>query len=341
MSAITTHSPPAALRPLQGILCIELGMLVFVMQDAMMKSLLDIYPIWMLIFVRSLVTVMVLVPLILWLGAPHRLRSPFWYWHLLRAALFAVGFSLYYTAFPFMGLAEVTTIFFSAPLITAVFAAIFLKETIGLHRVGALVVGFIGVIIAMNPTADGFQWIAILPLICAVTYAGSQVIVRHVGERDSSLTAGLMTLSMAGVLILPMGWGLNQLVDVRPDFPHLAWGFPAQALDDIPRLFLLGLIGMVGWILISRAYQVASASLIAPFDYTYLPFAVVLGYVLWDEVPPLTTWIGMALIVSSGLYLGFRELRAARHSDDTAVVAEAVFPPGTAPPAPPENGITQ
>lgn len=338
MSTLTTQYQPAASRPMQGILCIEMGMLVFVIQDAMMKSLLAVYSIWMLIFGRSLVTVLVLVPVILFLGAPHRLFSPLWKLHIWRALLFAIGFSMFYTAFPFMGLAEVTTIFFSAPLITAVFAAIFLKETIGPHRIGALIVGFVGVIIAMNPASDGFTWIAILPLICAVTYAASQVLVRHIGERDSSLTAGLLTLSFAGVLILPMGWGLNQIVDVGPDFPHLQWKFPAQAAHDIPRLALLGLVGMIGWVLISRAYQIASASLIAPFDYTYLPMAVVLGYVLWNEVPPATTWVGMALIVASGLYLGFRELRAARRGDDTPVVAEAVFAPSTAPPAPPEDG---
>ena len=131
-----------------------------------MKSLLGEFTVWMLILTRSVIAVLVLVPTILYLGRPHRLFSPLWPLHLARAVLFAFGFSLFYAAFPFMGLAEVTTIFFAAPLMTALLAAIFLDETIGRHRIGALVAGFAGVLVAMNPTGDAFRWVAILPLIC-------------------------------------------------------------------------------------------------------------------------------------------------------------------------------
>lgn len=303
-------------------------MLFFVVQDAMMKSLLEVYPVWMLICIRSLVAVIILSPLILLLGAPHRFLTPLWPLHLLRSALFALGFSLFYAAFPFMGLAEVTTIFFSAPLITALLASVLLKETIGPHRIGALIIGFIGVIIAMNPAGDGFTWVSILPLMCAVTYALGQILARHIGDRDSTLTMGFYTLAPAAPIIMLMGWSLNQLIDIGPEFHHLRWDFPTEALADIPRLALLGSVGMAGYLFLSRAYQVANASLIAPFDYTYLPMAVILAYVLWNEVPPAATLVGMGLIVLSGLYLGYRELRAARYGDEQPVVAETVFAPG-------------
>ncbi len=303
-------------------------MLFFVVQDAMMKSLLQSYPVWMLISIRSLVTLLILGPLILWLGGTHRLRTSLWPLHLLRAALFALGFSLFYAAFPFMGLAEVTTIFFSAPLITAVLAVVFLKETIGIHRILALLIGFAGVVIAMNPTGETFSWVAILPLCCAFAYAMGQVLARYIGDRDSTLTMGLYTLAPAAPFILIMGWSLNQIVDLPPEFAHLRWDFPAEAMNDLPRLIILGATGMFGYLLITRAYQVASASLIAPFDYTYLPIAVVLAYVLWDEIPPATTLAGMGLIILSGLYVGYRELKDARKTVDQPVVAETVFAPG-------------
>ena len=335
MTSYAPDTPSTPSRTVHGLICIEAGMLFFVVQDAMMKSLLETYAVWMLICVRSLVTILILTPLIVILGKPHRFLTPLWPLHLLRAGLFALGFSLFYAAFPFMGLAEVTTIFFSAPLITALLAALFLKETIGPHRIGALVIGFIGVIIAMNPTGDTFTWVAILPLFCALAYALGQVLARHIGDRDSTLTMGLYTLAPAAPLILIMGWSLNQFVEIGPEFRHLRWAFPVEALDDLPRLALLGCTGMAGYLLISRAYQVANASLIAPFDYSYLPIAVILAYALWGEVPPTATLIGMALIISSGLYLGFRELKAARHSSDQPVVAETVFAPGN--PLPPQS----
>lgn len=298
-----------------------------------MKTLLGVYPIWLLIFARAAISVVVLVPVIALLGGQHRLRTPLWPLHLLRAFLFAFGFTLFYTAFPFMGLAEVSTLFFSAPLITALLAAVWLRETIGPHRIGALIVGFAGVFIAMNPTGDAFTWIAVLPLICAGTYAVSQILARKIGERESSLTVGLFTLAFSGMLILPMGWIFNQLLPLGPEFPHLRWGLPPDILGDLGWLALLGGTGMAAWILTTRAYQIANASLIAPFDYTYLPFAALVAYFFFDEVPPLSTVVGMALIVASGLYLGFRELRAARRGNETPVVAETVFAPGNPVPA--------
>jgi drug/metabolite transporter (DMT)-like permease len=329
MSLLAPDSPGLPSRALHGIICVEIGTLFFVAQDAMMKSMLGLYPIWTLIFARSVMSVLVLLPLVVLLGGPHRLLTPLWPLHLARAALFATGFSLFYAAFPFMGLAEVTTIFFAAPLITALMAALWLRETIGPHRMGALVVGFAGVLIAMNPTGEAFSWIAILPLLCAVTYAASQIIARKIGDRETTLTVGLYTLGFSGLLILPMGWSVNQIIAIPPDYAHLAWAWPSAPLEDLPALALLGLCGMGGYLFLSRAYQVANASLVAPFDYSYLPFATVLAYILWDEVPGFNTVIGMTLIVISGLYIGYRELRAYRHSDTPAPVAETVFLPGS------------
>jgi len=333
MAMMTAHPLPAPSRALQGIVCIEAAMVLFVVQDAAMKSLLATYPVWPLLFARSVVAVMVLVPLIAWLGGPHRLRSALWPLHLARAALFAAGFSMFYAAFPFMGLAEVSTIFFSAPLFTALMAALFLGERIGAHRAAALAVGFAGVLIAMRP-AGGLDWVAVLPLFCALTYAASQILARRIGERESTLTVGLYTLAFAGVLILPAGWAVAQIVPDTAATQHLRWAMPGGALADLAPLAALGLVGMVAYMLASRAYQVAHASLVAPFDYTYLPVAALLAYLLWAEVPPPATLAGMAIIIASGLYIGWRELRAARRGEATPVTAEATFAPGS--PLPPQ-----
>jgi drug/metabolite transporter (DMT)-like permease len=330
--ATLDHIPVRApSRTLHGILCVVVGMMFFAAQDAMMKTLLETYPIWLLIFVRSCVSVVTLVPLILILRGPHRLTSPLWRLHLLRAGLFATGFSLFYTAFPFMGLAEVTTIFFSAPLMIAVMAALFLRESIGLHRIGALIVGFAGVIIAMNPKGEAFNWVAVLPLLCAGFYAGSQVLARQIGERDTSLTTGLFTLAFSGPMVMVMGYALNGVLDFGPEFHHLRWALPPEMLADAAQLALLGLIGMAGYILLSRGYQVADASAIAPFDYSYLPIAAIMAWLLWGEVPPPATLIGMALVIGAGLYIGYRELRAARPQDPPALVGETLIAPAHAP----------
>lgn len=327
-----TASPEIGVSPLprtaQGIACVLAGMVLFVGQDVLMKDMLSHYPVWMLIFVRSIVALVTLLPLVLWLGAPHRVFTPLWPWYLARAMLFASGFALFYTAFPFMGLAEVTTLFFSAPLMTATLAALFLQEKIGLHRAAALLVGFAGVVIAMNPAGGSFDWIAILPLVCALTYAISQTIVRKIGEQDTSLTIGLYTISFSGVLIIPMGFAVSQTIAITPELNHLRMEWPVPQAEGVGMLALLGSIGTVAYTLVSRAYQIANASVIAPFDYSYLPLAAALGYLLWGEVPPYTTFAGMLLIVASGMYTAYRELRVNRAETDNPPIAQTVFTPG-------------
>ena len=328
MTASTDTGAPPLSRTLQGIACVLAGMLLFVGQDVLMKGMLTFYPVWMLIFVRSIVALMTLLPLVLWLGAPHRIFTPLWPWYLARAMLFASGFAMFYAAFPFMGLAEVTTLFFAAPLMTATLAALFLQEKIGLHRSAALLVGFAGVVIAMNPTGGDFGWISILPLLCALTYAISQIIVRKIGEQDTSLVIGLYTISFSGLLIVPMGFAVSQVIVITPELNHLRMDWPVPKAEGIAMLALLGAIGTVAYTLVSRAYQIASASVIAPFDYSYLPLAALLGYLLWGEIPPHTTFVGMVLIVASGMYTAYRELRVNRTANDNPPTAQTVFTPG-------------
>jgi drug/metabolite transporter (DMT)-like permease len=326
LSTIATTADTPASRTPEGIAAIILGMLLFVFQDAMMKSLLGAFPVWPLLLVRAVVCSLVMVPLILYLGPPHRILTPLWPLHLARAILFAFGFSLYYAAFPFMTLAAVSTIFFAAPLITAVFASVFLKEHIGIHRISALVLGFVGVIIAMKPGADSFQWASVLPLICACSYATSQMLARRIGHRETAMVAGAYTIILAGLLVLPLGWALNALFDIGAQAAHLRWSWEAFNFGILPWLALLGALGMVAWTLLSRAYQIADVGAVAPFEYAYLPLAAALGYFAFGEVPAWNTLAGMALIIVSGVYIAYREVVNARHS--IMPTAEASFAPG-------------
>jgi len=304
----------AGSRALEGIACSVFGMILFSMQDAMIKAMVADLPVWFLLVSRSIAAIVILVPMILILGAPHRLVTPLWHLHMLRGCMFAVGFFIFFASFPYMGFAEVTTIFFSGPLMVAVFAWIFLGEHIGPHRAGALIFGFMGVMISMNPTSDGFQMVALLPLVSAVLYAGSQTITRIIGTRDTTLTLGLYTLGFSAMVVVPLGYVAANMVDLDMA-PHLAWPVPAMGGYDIVKLSILGTLGMAGYLLLSRAYQLAHAALVAPFDYTYLPFAALLGFFIFGEVPAQTTLIGMGMIILAGAYLGIREYKNAHQNE--------------------------
>ncbi|MEL7255553.1 MAG: DMT family transporter [Pseudomonadota bacterium] len=321
-------------RTLTGIACVVIGMCFFAVQDALMKEYLPSYPIWGLLFMRSCMAIVVLVPLILFIGGPAMLRTRFMGLHAARGALFAVGFAIFYMAFPFMGLAEATTIFFSAPLIIAIMAVLFLGERIGPHRIGALILGFLGVLIAINPTGGVFTWISLLPLISAALYAASQILARKIGDRESSLTVGLYTLVWSGPVVLVMGFILNQIFTFTPEFSHMEWHMPAVPVSHIVGLLCLGASGLTGYVLLSRAYQVAEPSKISLFDYSYLPIATALAWLVWSELPPINTVIGMVLVILSGIYIGIREMRMTHAQEDPAPVSETLIAPGNPLPAP-------
>lgn len=325
---ISASSNLASSQTLTGIGCVVLGMSFFAVQDALMKEYLPSYPIWALLFMRSCMAVVLLTPLILVLGGWSMLRTRFMGLHCLRGALFAVGFAIFYMAFPFMGLAEATTIFFSAPLIIALMAVIFLGERIGPHRIGALGVGFLGVLIAINPTGAVFTWISVLPLISASLYAASQILARHIGDRESSLTVGLYTLVWSGPVVLAMGYIMNQVFSFGPEFSHMLWHLPTVPLTDSIGLFALGVSGLVGYVLLSRAYQVAEPSKISLFDYSYLPIATTLAWLVWAELPPTNTVVGMVLVILSGIYIGIREMRQPVNEADPAPISETLIAPG-------------
>ena len=255
-----------------------------------MKFLLGDFPIWPLLLVRAVICSLVLVPLILYLGPPHRLLTPLWPLHVARALLFAFGFSLYYAAFPFMTLAAVTTIFFAAPLLTALFAAVFLKERIGVHRISALVLGFVGVIVAMKPGADSFQWVSMLPLICACSFATSQILARRIGDprhRDGRwhLYDHSRRADRAAA-----GMGAERAVQYRPHKPRTCAG----AGTLLPSVSCPGCSCWApsAWSAgpccpgLTRSPIVGA---VAPFEYAYLPMAASLGYVAFDEIPALNT----------------------------------------------------
>ncbi|MEM8797804.1 MAG: DMT family transporter [Pseudomonadota bacterium] len=322
-TAIITTSKTAS-----GIACIVIGMVFFCIQDVMMKILMPDYSLWQLVTSRWVTALIILVPVIMWLGPPHRLFSPLVGIHFTRACLLAFGFSLFYAAFPFMGLAEVTTIFFAAPLFTALLAAVFLGERIGIQRLMCLLIGFAGVVIAMAPSGDTFQWIALLPLTCAICYAISQVLARRIGERETTITMGLYAIVLSTVFMMPLGYLIDDFIEPDGAFRHLRWQWELHKTSDLLVFAVLGAIGTLGYLTLTRAYQIANASLIAPFDYSYMPFAIVIAYLLFDEWPTQNTLIGMVLIAVSGIYLGYREIQQARRAEEPAPTGEVVFVPG-------------
>ena len=278
-------------NPLRGIVLALLGVSGFALMDAAAKYLSEGYPIGQVVFVRNAFAIL---PLLLLLCRKENLRSmrtgkPGL--HLLRGLTGFGALLTFFLGLRYLGLADATAIGFAAPLFITALSVPMLAERVGLHRWSAVLVGFAGVMIMLRPGSGTLQVAALLPLAAAFFYGVTMNLTRKLSRTDSTPAIAIYG-NLVGLLLslglLPLGW-------VTPTGADL-WVFAA-----------MGLIGGGSTYLLTQAYRFATPSVIAPFDYIALVWAVALGWLVWHELPSLTTWTGVAVVIASGLYILHRE----------------------------------
>jgi drug/metabolite transporter (DMT)-like permease len=224
--------------------------------------------------------------------------------HLARATIGLSAMVCSFTAVQFLPLTSATAFTFASPLFMTALAALILREKVGVHRWSAVAVGFIGVLIMLRPGAGGASLGGAgkaligsgLALAGAAGAAGAMITVREIGRTERGPTIVFyFTLggAMLGLVCLPFVW-------VTPDAATLGL------------LVVMGLIGGVGQMLLTEALRVAPVGVVAPFDYTQLIWASVIGYFVWGETPGVPTLVGAAIVAASGIYILYRELRVLR-----------------------------
>ena len=314
----------ASKQAIAGIVAIGAGTAAYAGQDILMKDLLDRHSLWLLVVVRLAITVVLLSGTIVFIGGRHRFVSSHFKLHALRGFLMSISFAAFYTALPSMTLAAAATISYSFPFFVTVLAIAFFGERIGWRRVAALLTGFSGVIVTMRPGSELFDPISLLPLFGAFAYAVVLVLLRRVGDSESSVTVALHSATWFGIFTLLNGYILTLVVGPIDGFSHLDWRWTMPPATEFLTIAVLGVCGFIGLTMSSRAYQIAPASFIAPFDYAYLGWAALFGFVFFGTVPSGYTLIGMGLIVGAGLYVGRRELMQLRRLEAEARAAERV-----------------
>jgi len=277
-----------------GILYMVSATIVFAVSSAVSKWLVASYPVGEVLFTRTLVALLTCALFIL----PHtglavfrtrRLRH-----HVLRSVSQGCSQTFLLIAFSLMPLAGATAINFSSPLFATLASALLLKETVGLARWLALLVGFGGVLIVTAPGAGAFQVGALFALANAVLYGSVTAGVRGMTTTESAQTLTLYQLALLTgffALLLPLGWTSPTPVDA-------AW------------IVFNGASNAVGQYWWTRALHLAPASAVAPFNYLSLIWASILGFAIWGDVPTVSLVIGSAVVVASGLFLFWRESNA-------------------------------
>jgi drug/metabolite transporter (DMT)-like permease len=214
-------------------------------------------------------------------------------WHIfgLRAAIHLVAMLSWFMALTMMPLAEAVALFFTAPFFATILAVIFLGEIVRMRRWAAVAVGLAGAMIVLRPGIEEITLGALLVLTCAVFSAGSRISVRFLTARSDANAI----VAIHFILLTPMVLVPALFVWQWPSWDALAW------------MAALAGLGTVGHIALTRAYTIAEASHLAPFDFTQLLVAAAIGYFLFAEVPDEWTWIGSALIAGSAIYIARRE----------------------------------
>ena len=292
-----------------GVILIVLGMLLFSVQDAIIKNIVSNTSIVQIMVFRSIAGCLLLSAFLFFSNRSIKFSSSYPLIALTRGTLFFFGLALFYISVSQIPLAEATSLFFVSPLFMTIFSKLILKSSIGLHRTFAMLVGFFGTLLIIKPGYNTFNFFMVLPIISAFTYSFSMVLAKKTSDKDS-LFQQTFHIYLAGIIIgvplsLLYGWFFPAI-----DNSFLNSFLKPWEVSDINILLLISvisLVGSLGIIFLISAYNIGSPIANAPTEYVILIFSFLIGYIIFREMPDIYSIIGMILIVFSGVYIFLRE----------------------------------
>ena len=308
-------------RPSLGITFVLVGVFCISINDLIIKQLSGSYPLHQSVFLRSGVGILFSLIFVKFEGGLRILRTAHPFQHALRGILIVIANMTFFAALAALPLADATALFFAAPLFITLLSIPVLKEKVGPLRLGAVLVGFFGVVIMQRPWAGGEELevpriVLMLPVISALTYAVNQLMTRKLGvEAKASalavyIQATFIVVSLLFFIVAGDGRFAQGHTNESVIFLLRAWNWPTA--QDWPFFLALGLNSAVIGYCLSQAYRLADAATVAPYEYIGLPLAVFWGWVIFADLPEFEVWIGIALILSSGLFVFLRERQKAR-----------------------------
>ncbi len=287
----------------KGIVLKLVSAVFFAVMSALVRYLGASFPIGEVVFFRSAFAIVPVVLVYAWRGelaATIRTERPFG--QAGRGALSIVGMFCNFGALARLPLVEANAISFTSPLIGVALAALVLKERVRIYRWSAVTIGFIGVLVVLSPHLSGDELAIVMAsstsvagvayaLAGSVVNAGTMIQTRHLtrSETTSSIVFYFSLIcALAGLATLPFGW-------IKPTGPELA------------ALIGTGFLGGIAHIFLTESYRYAAASVVAPFDYTSMIWALILGYLMFGEMPTTMIVLGSAIIAGAGLFVIWRE----------------------------------
>lgn len=279
-----------AASTLRGIGMMLTAIAIFGFVNAFSKWLLATYPPNEVLFIRGFAAMAVLIPFIArdnW-AALRTIQRPGL--QIVRALLSGADAVMFFVAIRYIPLADATTCYLAAPIFVTALSAIFLKERVGWRRWSAVTIGFIGVIIALKPTGASFSWPALIALCGCFFQSIFMLLTRKVRGTDG------MVLTMTQIIAsFAIGGAASTVFWVPP-----TWMI-------VGLFFLSGVVNVIGVVCLNRALTLAPASVVAPYQYTIIIWAILLGYLAFGDVPSWSTLLGAAIVTAAGIYIFIRE----------------------------------
>lgn len=278
-------------QTLIAIIYMCVGLFVFSVLDASMKWLTAKYPVVEIAFFRSFFALIFLFFLLQSKGGFKLLKTKRKKEHFLRGSIDYLALTSMIIAFSLMPIADATAIAFAAPLFVTALSVPLLGEKVGPYRWGAVIVGFLGTILVMQPGMGIFNYGAIPALSSALFFSLTVILTKKLTETERTITIVFLSAliwTVYSAILLPFFW-------VTPD------------LSDMYLFVVLGLCGALGQYCLSESLRLASPSVVTPFEYSGLIWANIFGFVIWGEIPNNPVILGTIIIVLSGLYILYRE----------------------------------
>lgn len=290
-----------------GILCLCAGIAIFSVQDLILKLLSASYPLHEAMVLRS-VSAIPFMLMIVWRldGTLRTLLKSSWPVMLARGLLNFLAYTAYYLALAALPMATTVSLYFTAPLIITVLSVVMLKEKVPGRRWLAVAAGFAGVVVMVRPGGALFDWAALLPVFCGFCYALSMILARTMGVRDSAAAMAFW----GNIAFLLCGLGLSAFFGAgahaesfHPSLAFLTRGWATPTPTDFWLMCACGLIAAVGLTLLTHAYRIGQSSVVAPFEFSFAFWGILWGWMFWGDLPDGLGWVGIAVIISAGVYV--------------------------------------
>ena len=295
---------------IRGALSLLLAILIFSLQDVAVKWIGGDYSVLEIVLFRSLIA----LPCTFFFlryegiqGLPTTQRARLEY---IRGFFLFLSFTTYMLGLAALPLADIAAIRNSGPLMITLLSVVWLGEKVGLRRWIALIVGFIGVLFIVQPGSATFNLGSLFALAATLFYALSVMITRKLQTTDSSATMAYyssLVYLVISLILAPLAGVVGEMPDAHPSIAFLFRGWSMPTLLDWGIMSGLGLVWAGGMYFVARAYSLAPASVVAPFEYAPLLINMMWGFFLWGEIPTLMTLAGAFLTLSSGIYILYRE----------------------------------